>query len=126
MAKQNDNPNIEDQLVEDDFANFFNIYPDGNIGNNVLTYSINKSLYLLGIPKVGEKVSAPFYEYEIQQADSWTLISYKNYETIRLWWLVCKLNNIDNPTKMPKPGDKIILINKENVFDILDRIRSSE
>ena len=35
--------------------------------------------------------------YEVKAGDTWTLISHNLFGTIRLWWLLCKFNNITDP-----------------------------
>jgi nucleoid-associated protein YgaU len=35
--------------------------------------------------------------YKIVEGDTWTNIAYKHYRNIKLWWLICKFNNIKNP-----------------------------
>ena len=99
-------------LYKEDFANFFNIGFDGER----YLFSINKNMYFKNI----ENMAPSFYfNYEIQERDTWTLISYKNYETIELWWLICRVNQIYNPTISPVPGEVVKLLQKEVVDDIL-------
>ena len=126
MSKLNDINNIENQIPEEDFANLFNVYPTEKISNNSLVYSINKTLNLDDVPRPGESMGAYFYEYTVLENESWTNIAYKNYGTIRLWWLICKLNGIKDPTVYPKSNSKIVLINPDNVFGLLNSIKESE
>jgi hypothetical protein len=53
---------------------------------------------------------------------SWTLISYKEYGTINLWWLICAINNIKNPVKLPEVGSIIKIIKPKYVKPILQNI----
>tara|TARA_R110002020_G_scaffold90534_9_gene220465 strand:+ start:710 stop:1090 length:381 start_codon:yes stop_codon:yes gene_type:complete len=122
VGKLNDNEDIQDQIPEEDFANLFNIYKDSSLDNNAYTYSINRTINFNDVPNPGDKVTGAFYEYTVSMGETWTLISFKNYGTIRLWWLVCKLNKIKDPTKGPVVGQKIVLIKKEQVFNVLDQI----
>lgn len=53
---------------------------------------------------------------------SWTLISYKEYGTINLWWLICSINNIKNPVKLPEVGSIIKIIKPKYVKQLLQNI----
>lgn len=92
-------------LRSDCFENIFNVYQNefGQYYYNILqTISIPDNL-----PR------GYFKQYNIVYGDTWPLISYKNYETPNLWWLILLTNKINDPTKQPKIGDKIdILINE--------------
>jgi hypothetical protein len=126
MGKLNDNIDIEERIPEEDFANLFNINPEPELTDNAYTYSINRTLNLTDIPKPGDNVSGVFFEYEVSAGETWTLISYKIYGTIRLWWLVCKLNNIKNPTVSPETGQRLVLIDPNQVFNVLNQIKIFE
>ncbi len=64
--------------------------------------------------------------YHVTQSDSWTTISYKFYNTIKLWWLVVKCNSdvIDNPLVMPPPGTKIRVAKSALVQNILTTLNN--
>ena len=59
-----------------------------------------------------------FTIYEILENDTWPGISYKVYNTIDLWWLICKFNNVKNPFKELTVG-KILRIPSEELVDII-------
>lgn len=79
--------NIKLDLDQYNFANLFNI-----IDLNEKSYfNISKTIYF-------DKVDKDRYDYyKINEGDNWTYISYKMYGTVKLWWLICKFNNIQNP-----------------------------
>lgn len=60
--------------------------------------------------------------YTVTPGDSYPLISYKQYKTISLWWLICAFNDIQNPTKLPEPGTQIKILGVELVNNILNNI----
>ena len=70
-----------------------------------------------------EDISPEVYTIHIvQPKETYNLISYKQYKTINLWWLICALNGISNPTKMPIPGTSLKILNVELVNNVLNNI----
>jgi hypothetical protein len=65
-----------------------------------------------------------YINYQVVDNDTWSLISYKNYGTTRLWWLICKMNNINNPTVSPEIGQIVKILNKDYVKAILEKIKA--
>lgn len=63
--------------------------------------------------------------YETKPKDTWPLISYKHYNNVKLWWLICSVNQISNPVKQPQPGTVIKIINSDIVRGILNRLKES-
>lgn len=66
-----------------------------------------------------------YFLYNVIQGDSYNLISYKVYKTINLWWLVCAVNDIQDPTKLPSPGTSLRILNTNLVINILTEINKS-
>ena len=103
-------------LYKEDFANFFNISYDGK---NYM-FNINKNMYFDNI----ENMAISFYHnYEIKERDTWHSISYTQYGTIELWWLVCRVNQIYNPTVNPMSGQVLKILNQEVVDELINSIR---
>ncbi len=101
-----------------DLANMFNVYKDKD-GFNI--FSINRTLFL----NTKDKPSPRLYEiYTVKYGDSWTLISYNFYQTIELWWIICKFNQIKDPLQSPIEGEKIMIPTKEIVDTIVKMIRN--
>jgi hypothetical protein len=70
-----------------------------------------------------ENMSPDIYSIHIVQSkETYNLISYKKYNTINLWWLICAFNGINNPTKLPTPGTQLKILNVELVNKILNNI----
>lgn len=104
-----------------DLANIFNVYEDGNLGNFQLSYSINRTFNIIGLDNINRK----YYDnYIIKELDTWLSISYQIYNTTRLWWLVCKMNNVTDPTQSPVVGDQIKLLKKTYIDNILETIEN--
>jgi nucleoid-associated protein YgaU len=97
------------------YENFFNIYEDSS--NNFKYYNILRSINL--IPSTGTDAEE---SYTVKYNDTWLLISYKYYNTMDLWWLVCAYNQIKNPTKMPEPGTLIKLLKPSFVGMVIEEL----
>lgn len=114
--KINDFTDINKKIDMYDFANLFNVVELGNKSY----YNINNTIRFENIDYMPENL---YTNYEITLADTWTNISYRFYKTIKLWWLICKFNGIENPLTDLIPG-KIIKIPNENVVhEILMNIK---
>lgn len=63
-----------------------------------------------------------YTSYTTLAGDSYPFISYKKYKTINLWWLICAVNDIKNPTKLPAPGTHLKILNSDLITNILTTI----
>ena len=61
----------------------------------------------------------------IDRKMSWTNLSFLEYGTLKLWWLICLANGIINPVQFPTQGARIKVIKKEVVPQILRQITSA-
>lgn len=95
--------------------NFFNIYQENN---GEYYYNISNTINF-DSDNIAEFA---FDWYTVMTGDTYTFISYKHYNTINLWWLICSLNNINNPTSLPEPGSRIKILKTSYVNDVLTRI----
>ena len=115
--KQNEIANSNYTLSPQQYENIFNVYEDSDIG-----YFYN----LLRTINFPSDLSTDVYDiYVIESSDTWPLISWKVYNTILLWWVVCAANNIQNPTKMPAPGTKLKVLKGMYLRNILNTIKMS-
>lgn len=105
-------PNLDDQVLE----NLFNVYLDGS------QYFYN---LLASVTFPTDLDPSLFDFYTIKQGDLWITISNKVYNTIKLWWLICAVNQIENPLVMPKPGTKIKVLTNSTVNTVLQQINVS-
>jgi nucleoid-associated protein YgaU len=90
--KYNDLPELTDnkKLNKYDFANLFNVVELGEKSY----FNISKTISFAN----NDTILPSYYTtYKIKATDSWTGISFQFYNTIKLWWLICKFNNINNP-----------------------------
>jgi hypothetical protein len=105
-----------------DMANLFHVYFDGKeLENNSLTYNINRTLRFQNIDKTPPNY---FEDYIVRRNDTWLLISYNTYGTTKLWWLLCKINNVTSPIDDPEVGSTVKLLNSQFIPDVLKELRS--
>lgn len=107
-----DLPNLDDYS----YANIFSVYQDGDLYFYNLLNSVNFPV----------DINPNYYnEYELPHGMSWTLISYRMYKTIKLWWLICAVNQITNPLEMPPAGTKIKILTVSAVNQVLRKLNIS-
>jgi hypothetical protein len=119
FKKYNQIPEISfnKKLDRYDFANLFYVIEK----NEKSYFNICSTIKILNIDEVSPNL---YTVYEASAVDTWASISFIFYKTIKLWWLICKFNNIKNPFEQLKGGDLIKVPNKEVVEYILDALRS--
>ncbi|NBO99665.1 MAG: hypothetical protein EBU90_06000 [Proteobacteria bacterium] len=106
-----DNPEIS-------YENIFRVYTtENNDQSNFLYFNLLNSVYLPGQLTVDS-----YYTITINRIMPWTAISYNEYRTIDLWWLIALANGIDNPIQYPAPGTTLKIIKPELVQDIINEI----
>ena len=96
------------------YENIFNVYQDEN----------GKYFYnLLQTVVFPENLLDSFFDaYVIEPQDSWTVISYKNYGTIDLWWIILLANKIINPLLPLNVGDVLKIPKTQVVQEVLTQI----
>ena len=65
-----------------------------------------------------------YYYLTISGRTTWTDLSFDIYGDIKLWWLICSVNKIMNPVKLPESGSIIKILKPEYVSDIIDAIKN--
>lgn len=101
-----------------DYANLFNVINKGEKSY----FNLCKNIYFDNTQYL---TSNDVESYIIVDDDSWSSISYKFYRTYKLWWLICKFNNVTNPFYELTPGKEIKIPSKEMVDSILAIIKSN-
>ena len=101
------------------YENLFNVYKDSDTRSyfyNILS-TINFNT---------DNMSPAIYElYSVEAGDSYPYISYKQYGTINLWWLICAFNNIQDPTQLPSQGTYLKIVHREHVVNILTHVNNT-
>lgn len=108
--------NYTQKLDNYNFANLFNVV---NKGKNSY-FNLCRSIYF----NVDNIDPSLIDIYEIAEGDTWTNISYRYFGTIKLWWLICKFNNIKNPFKELETGKFLKIPTKELMESIINIIQS--
>jgi LysM repeat protein len=111
--KQND---IE-ELSKLDLTNYENIFNVYQTNDNLYFYNLNtKLVFPQNLPKTF------FTNYTIVYEDTWPLISYKNFNTPNLWWLIAIANNIQNPIEKLIPGTNLKIPIERILIEVLNTI----
>ena len=103
-----------------DLENLFHVYTDYSEGDSKLYYNINRALNFKNVENLDQTL---YTIYTIKHNDTWNLISHREYKTIRLWWLLCLINDISDPTVEPEVGANIKILKLPIVDTILKGIR---
>lgn len=67
-----------------------------------------------------------FTAYTIKYGDTWPVIAFKEYNNIRLWWIITHANGIINPVELPPVGTQIKIPKPDIVSEILTQIITQE
>ena len=111
MQNQNNIPDLP-KLSLYRYENFFNIYNDEK--SDVRFYNLLRNISIF--PATDTSVEE---DYIVEYGDTWGYISYKKYNTLDLWWLICAYNQIQNPIDMPDSGTKIKILRSDYVYPII-------
>ena len=63
-----------------------------------------------------------FNIYIAEEEDWWDNISYKYYDTERLWWLVCEMNDIVNPYEDMVAGQQIKVLKEGYLYNVFKNL----
>jgi hypothetical protein len=98
------------------YENIFKLYQNDL---NQYYYNITKKIVL-----PNNLDPTQFLIYPIKQSMPWTMVSFNIYSTIELWWLLCVVNNIQNPVLQPKTGTYIKALRPELIAPLINDIKS--
>lgn len=103
------------QLDRFNFANFFDVIKKGEKS----LFNISKTIIFNNVDFITPQ---NYYQYQLKQTDTWTGISFRYYKTYKLWWLICKFNDIKNPFLQIIPGKIIKIPSNEIVQSVLSTL----
>ena len=110
---QNNIPELP-KLATTRYENLFKMY---KTENNQYYYNILNTI------QMPEDINpAIYYEIKVSQQMPWTMISFNEYETMDLWWLICIVNKINNPIEFADVGSSLKIIRKQFLKYIFDEI----
>ena len=98
-------------LDKNNYANLFDVINKGEKSY----FNLCKNISFKNLDYLSSEL---FKTYEVKDGDSWTGISYKIYNTIDLWWLICKFNDVKNPFEELTVG-MILKVPVEELVDII-------
>ena len=105
-------------LNEYQYENFLKVYLTEE---NQYFYNLQSfALYFLD-----ELDPKTYYEIDVKKSMPWTAISYNEYRTINLWWLIALVNKIYNPLEFPETGSKLKILYPEYVRSVITRIKNA-
>jgi hypothetical protein len=106
------------QLAQNCYENIFRMYPTEDPNTKpFLYYNLLNSIY---IPTPLQ--SETYYTITLNRIMPWTVISYDEYKTMNLWWLIVLANNIYNPIIYPPAGTRLNIIKPNFVPGIINNI----
>ena len=68
--------------------------------------------------KLNDKIFKSVDLYECNDSDWFENISYRNYKRADLWWIVCRVNNIQNPFEDINPGQNLYIMNPSLLYQL--------
>jgi hypothetical protein len=119
QLKQN-NISILSPLPKNRFENIFNVYEARKGDDKYFFYNLGKKINL----DLSDTDSRAFKYIKVNRRLPWTSISYQEYKTQHLWWLILAANKITNPIILPKIGDVLRIIRNEYIDSILSELNT--
>lgn len=108
-----------DRVSQICIENIFNVYIDNEVLDDQYYYNITESVV---IPT--DLDEEYYFDYYVQQGDTWPVLAFRFYGDVRAWWLICKANNILDPTAHPEGGTKLKILNRNVAREILGSINN--
>lgn len=113
-AYRNNIPELSN-ITEYKFENIFKVYL------NSQGYYFYNILKKISIPS---DINIDLYEnVRINRKLPFTAISFTQYKTIDLWWLICLVNQISNPLELVAPGTVLKVIKPGSIPSVIDSIK---
>jgi hypothetical protein len=107
-------------ISRDRYENIFNVYTTKKDDSAYYYYNILKKVSI-----DTENIAPDVFKYiQVSRRLPWTAISYQEYSTQHLWWLILLTNNIINPIILPKTGDVLKIVRREYVKEIISQVNS--
>jgi hypothetical protein len=105
-------------LSKNRYENIFNLYETQKDDTKYYHYNLGKKI-TIDVSNVDPSV---FKYIKIDRRLPWTTISYQEYKTQHLWWVILAVNNIINPVNLPKIGEVLRIVKNEYIDSIVNQI----
>ena len=117
MIYQNDIQELS-KLKEENMENIFHLYQNEN---DLYFYNLLQTIHF------PQNLPDNYFElYSVNYGDTWPYISFKVYNSVRLWWIITLANDIINPTLLPESGSTLKIPKIEIVTEILTQLTTQE
>lgn len=105
-------------ITSENYENIFNVYTDED---GFYYYNLLKKV------DFPVDLSGDVYDYyETKALETYPNIAYTFYKNVKLWWVICAANQIDNPIKQPDAGTLLKIIRPYYIQNILSKITQYE
>jgi hypothetical protein len=102
-------------ISEQHYEKIFKLYMDGEYP----TYNLLQQIVL------PDNINQTMLRtIDVPPGTPYSILSYNIYGNIHMWWLICLVNRIDDPTSLPPAGTKLSIIPSEHVGQVLSIIAS--
>ena len=81
------------------------------------------SFQWLSFPKFLGKRGVRVHTVTQDEAGNAQLVSYNEYKTTNLWWIICLVNNITKPLEEFIPGIELSIPKREDIEEFYQKIR---
>ncbi len=102
-------------ITDRQYESIFKMYQEGD-------YYFYNILQCVHLPD--SLTSSVYMTRKVEGTMPLTTLSYEVYGDIKLWWLICLANKIDNPTQFIAPGTTIKLIKPASVNKVIKAIQT--
>ena len=115
LRKNHNNVDRLGNLQPSSYESIFNMYQDEG---EFFAYNILRTIRF-----PADLDNEFFFYYQVVGKDTWCRLSFNQYGTIQLWWLICLTNKIMNPVKFPDAGVVLKILKPQYVSEVIDQIK---
>jgi hypothetical protein len=103
-----------------DLTNFFTVEEKTERNGSVVTFfNLNDGVSIDGIEELHPEQMT---KYRCRSGDNLRFISYREYGSIHYWWLIAKINHINDVLEPLDVGRELLLLPKQHMNYIMDLI----
>jgi len=103
-----------------DLTNFFTVEEKTERNGSVVTFfNLNDGVSIDGIDELRPEQMT---KYRCRSGDNLRFISYREYGSIHYWWIIAKINHIEDVLEPLEGGRELLLLPKQHMNYIMDLI----